>query len=365
MNRLQKARETINRVDGEMAKLFAERMQAVAEVAAVKQELGLPILDEKREAEVIRRNAALMEDEGLKAYYIQFLESNMAISRAYQSRLTEGMRVAYSGVNGAFAHIAVGRIFPDAKAVSYPDFLSAYDAVESGECDCAVLPMENSYAGDVTQVVDRAYEGRLFINGIYDLAIDQNLLALPDAKLEDIREVVSHPQALAQCAEYLKKKGWQTIPATNTAVAACRVAEEGRKDLAAVASAQTAALYGLKILEKKINQSRNNTTRFAVFSPVENRPNGEDRHFIMFFTVKNEAGSLGKAVSVIGSYGFNLKALKSRPTKNANWEYYFYVEGEGSLHSPEGEAMLEELKETCSALKILGSYGRETLLKEE
>ena len=365
MKRLQEAREIINRVDGEMAKLFAERMKAVSMVAEAKRDMGMQIFDPAREAEVIRRNAALIKDEGLKAYYIQFLESNMAISRAYQSRLLDGMRVAYSGVNGAFAHIAARRIFPDAKLVSYPDFLSAYDAVEAGECDCAVLPMENSYAGDVTQVVDRAYEGRLFINGIYDLAIDQNLLALPDAKIEDVRQVVSHPQALTQCGEYLKKKGWDLIPATNTAVAACRVAEEGRKDLAAVASAETAALYGLKILEKNINQSRNNTTRFAVFSPVENRPTGEDNHFIMFFTVKNEAGSLGKAVSVIGRNGFNLKALKSRPTKNANWEYYFYVEGEGSLHSEAGTRMLEELKETCSAIKILGSYGRETLLKEE
>ncbi|MBQ4323489.1 MAG: chorismate mutase [Clostridia bacterium] len=365
MKRLEEARKIIDRVDGEMAKLFAERMKAVAMVAEAKKDLGLQIFDPAREEEVIRRNSARVEDEGLKSYYINFLQSNMEISRAYQSRLLDGMRVAYSGVNGAFGQIAAHRIFPDATLVSFPDFLSAYDAVEQGDCDCAVLPMENSYAGDVTQVVDRAYEGSLYINGIYDLEIVQNLLAVPGTSMSDIKEVISHPQALSQCAEYLREKGFKTTSATNTAVAACRVAESGRHDIAAVASLETARLYGLQVMEKRINESSNNTTRFAVFSRVENRPLGDENHFIMFFTVKNEAGSLGKAVSVIGQNGFNLRALKSRPTKNANWEYYFYVEGEGALSSDRGRKMLEELKANCAAIKVVGAYDREKLLKEE
>ena len=349
MKRLEEARKIIDRVDGEMAKLFAERMKAVAMVAEAKKDLGLQIFDPAREEEVIRRNSARVEDEGLKSYYINFLQSNMEISRAYQSRLLDGMRVAYSGVNGAFGQIAAHRIFPDATLVSFPDFLSAYDAVEQGDCDCAVLPMENSYAGDVTQVVDRAYEGSLYINGIYDLEIVQNLLAVPGTSMSDIKEVISHPQALSQCAEYLREKGFKTTSATNTAVA----------------SLETARLYGLQVMEKRINESSNNTTRFAVFSRVENRPLGDENHFIMFFTVKNEAGSLGKAVSVIGQNGFNLRALKSRPTKNANWEYYFYVEGEGALSSDRGRKMLEELKANCAAIKVVGAYDREKLLKEE
>ena len=310
------------------------------------------------------RNAERIQEEELKPYYVRFLQSNMELSRAYQSRLLEGMRVAYSGVNGAFGQIAAERIFPDATLVSYPDFLSAYDAVEGGECDCAVLPMENSYAGDVTQVVDRAYEGSLFINGVYDLEIVQNLLALPGTTLEEITEVISHPQALSQCADFLRKLQVKTTSATNTAVAACRVAEEGRRDLAAIASSETARLYGLQILQSHINESNSNTTRFAVFSKAERRPTGQDNRFIMFFTVKNEAGSLGRAVSVIGRNGFNLRALKSRPTKNANWEYYFYVEGEGNLFSPQGEAMLSQLKTACSSVKVVGSFDGETLLKE-
>ena len=365
MDKLKEAREIIDRVDREMADLFCQRMRAVEMVAEAKKNLGLQIFDPVREQEVIRKNSARVTDEALKSYYVEYLNANMELSRAYQSRLLEGMRVAYSGVNGAFAHIAATRIFPDAKAVSYPDFLAAYDAVESGECDCVVLPIENSYAGDVTQVVDRAFEGNLYINGIYQLEIVQNLLAVKGACLSEIKEVISHPQALSQCAEYLREMGVKTTAATNTAVAASQVAEWGRRDVAAVASLETARLYGLQVLEKHINESSNNTTRFAVFSRAENRPTGNENQFVMFFTVKHEAGSLGKAVSVIGENGFNLRCLKSRPTKNANWEYYFYVEGEGDLSSPAGRKMLDQLKENCSSLKVAGAFDREKLLKEE
>ncbi len=365
MDKLQEARRIIDQVDGEMARLFCRRMEAVGMVAEAKKELGLPIFDPEREAEVVQKNAARVEDEALKSYYIDYLNANMALSKAYQSRLLDGMRVAYSGVNGAFGHIAATRIFPDATPVSYPDFLAAYDAVEQGECDCAVLPVENSYAGDVTQVVDKAFEGRLYINGVYDLEVVQNLLALPGTSIADIKEVISHPQALSQSAKYLKEKGVKTTAATNTAIAAARVAEMGRHDVAAVASLETARLYGLTVLEKHINESSNNTTRFAVFSKAENRPTGEENRFIMFFTVKNEAGSLSKAISVIGEKGFNLRSLKSRPTKGTNWEYYFYVEGEGALNSRKGEEMLEELKKVCSAVKVVGAFDRERLLKED
>ena len=195
--------------------------------------------------------------------------------------------------------------------------------------------------------------------------IVQNLLAVPGTSMSEIKEVVSHPQALSQCANYLREKGFKTVSATNTAIAAARVAESGRHDIAAVASLETARLYGLQVMEKHINESSSNTTRFAVFSRVENRPTGKENQFVMFFTVKHEAGSLGRAVSVIGANGFNLRCLKSRPTKNANWEYYFYVEGEGSLYGERGQKMLSELKDACSSIKIAGAYDREKLLKEE
>lgn len=179
MNSLEKARETINRVDSEMAALFTERMRAAELVAAYKKEHGLPITDAEREAAVIRNGAQQVEDPILREYYVRFIQETMALSRAYQSRLLEGMRVAYSGTEGAFAHIATGKLFPSAEKIGFPDFESAYRAVENGECDAAVLPVENSTNGEVGQVMDLMFSGGLFVNRMLDLPVTQDLLVKP------------------------------------------------------------------------------------------------------------------------------------------------------------------------------------------
>ncbi len=362
MTELEKARLTINEVDREMAVLFEKRMDAAKIVAEYKRLHGTQVTDPVREAEVIKRNSALIGNEDYKSYYINFLQNNMEISKHYQHRLLEGMRVAFSGVEGAFANIAAGRVFPDAIAEPYPDFKSAYDSVVNGECDCAILPVENSFNGDVGQVMDLAFFGPLYINGIYDIGIVQNLLAVKGATLSDIKTVISHPQALGQCADFIKKHGFNTEEAVNTAVAAKLVAESGRRDIAAIASDEAAEKYGLLKLAPHINQSNSNTTRFAVFTRSPKTPCSADNHFILLFTVTNEAGSLGKAISIIGENGFNLKALKSRPTKELIWSYYFYAEGEGNINSPDGKKMLSQLKEKCSELKVVGCFEKEITL---
>ena len=352
---LEAARETINRVDREMARLFEERMNAVRKVAEYKMAHGLQVLDPEREKQVIERNSALIEDAELKSYYISFLNESMAISRKFQHRLMEGQRVAYSGVPGAFAHIASARIFPDAVCVPYGNFKAAYDSVLSSECDCAVLPIENSVNGDVTQVMDMAYAGNLYISGVYELRVEHCLLALPGASIDDIKTVVSHEQALGQCSSYLSAHGWTQKSAVNTAVAAKEAAEAGDKTVAV-------ELYGLRVLERKINEGTNNVTRFAVFTREPIVPAPSNNRFIMFFTVKNEAGSLMKAVEAIGKNGFNLRALKSRPTKEANWEYYFYAEGEGTIADKSGRRMLEDLEEVCGKIKLIASFDKDSSL---
>lgn len=359
MTELEKARQTINEVDKQMAELFEKRMDAARIVAEYKKQNGLKIDDFAREEQVISNNTALIEDEDYKSYYINFLRETINLSKLLQHRLLEGMRVAYSGVEGAFANIVAERIFPDANCVGYKDFAAAYNAVVNGECDCAVLPVENSFNGDVGKVMDLSFFGSLFVNGIYEAEITQNLLGLKSAKLEDIKTVISHAQALGQCASYIEKHGFETKEAVNTAVAAKTVAEGGDKTVAAIASAEAAEKFGLKILESHINESNQNSTRFAVFSRSEKAKLPTDNHFIMLFTVNNAAGSLGRAISVIGEHGFNLKALKSRPTKELVWDYYFYAEGEGNIGSEQGKEMLEELSKCCSNLKILGSFEKE------
>ena len=352
---LDEARKIINEVDSKMAELFVKRMRAAEMVFEYKKDYGLPILDQKREDAVVEKNAALIEDDILKGYYIDYIKHLMSVSRAYQYRMQSGLKVAYSGVEGAFAHIAAGRIFPESNRVSYRDFKSAYDSVVSGESDVAVLPIENSYAGEVGQTIDLIFSGGLFINGIYELEIHQNLLGLPDATVEDIKKVTSHPQALSQCHDYISLRGFGTEEANNTAVAAKAVASMKDKSLGAIASVETAEIYGLKVLEANINKNGENTTRFAVLSKV--RANSSSlSNSVLMFTVKNEAGSLAEAISIIGKYGYNMTALRSRPLKKHSWQYYFYIEIDGTTDTKEGQKMLKELNSVCDKLKVAGTF---------
>lgn len=355
---LDEARKEINRIDKEMARLFEERMRCAEAVAEYKKERGLAILDKAREDEIIKANSALISDEAIKEYYVNFLRNNMAVSRAYQERLISGMKVAFAGTEGAFAHIAANKLYPTAKKVAYGDFKSAYRAVEDGECDIAVLPVENSYNGEVGQVTDLMFSGTLYVNGMLELGVDQDLLGLPEAKLEDIKTVMSHPQALAQCAKYIKKAGLVPIEYSNTALAAKEVLKRGDVSLGAIASGEAAEIFGLRVLDKNINEARSNTTRFAVFSRVANKKVAKESgvHSILLFTVRNEAGSLARAIDVIGNHGFNMRTLRSRPMKELLWEYYFYVEAEGNIQSEAGQNMLEELSEFCDKLKFVGTY---------
>ena len=358
-NKLEEARKIINDVDAQMAQLFLKRMRAAELVYEHKKEYGLPILDQKREDLVIARNSALIGDEVIRGYYMDYLKNVMAISRAYQYRMQSGLKVAYSGVEGAFAHIAAGRIFPESSRVSCRDFKAAYDAVVSGECDAAVLPIENSYAGEVGQTIDLIFSGNLCINGIYELEIHQNLLGIPGAAVEDIRKVTSHPQALSQCHDYIRQRGFDAEEASNTAVAAKLVADTKDKSLGAIASVETAEIYGLKVLEANINKSGENTTRFAVLSKVRAVSPGLTSSVLMF-TVKHEAGSLAKAISIIGKYGYNMTALRSRPLRKHSWQYYFYIEIDGTVDTENGENMMEELKLVCDRFKVAGTFAPHT-----
>ncbi len=359
MDKLKKARETINRVDEEMARLFVERMGAAAEVAAYKKEHGLPILDAAREATVIERGAAFIKDESLKEYYVTFLKNMMAVSRGYQSQLLDGMRIAYSGTEGAFAHMAAGKIFPEADRVGYADFAAAYRAVESSEAYAAVLPIENSFAGEVAQVTDLLFFGSLSVSGIYDFAVVQNLLTKPGVKLSEIKRVVSHPQALSQCADYIAKHGFAVAECENTALAAKSVAEGDDPTVAAIAGEEAAEIFGLSVLDRSINESAGNTTRFAVFTRARHplpATVGQGGRFILLFTVLNEAGALARAIDIIGRFGFNMRTLRSRPIKDMMWKYYFYVEAEGNIDSAEGRAMLAALGQFCDSLKVGGTF---------
>ena len=358
MRDLSEIRLKINEIDDKMRVLFEERMNAVREVAEYKKANGLPILDTERERDLLEMNAVKIEDESLRPYYVSFLESNMANSRRYQDMLINGIKIAYSGAMGAFAYIATCKLFPNASRIAYPNFEAAYTACAQGECDIAVLPIENSVGGEVGAVSDLMFSGPLKVNGVVEIDVAHCLLGKPGSVRSEIREVVSHPQALAQCRPYIREHGFSEREYENTALAAEFVSKGDDPTVAAIASAEAASIFGLDILEKNINESRSNTTRVAVFSRSEHKHEKSDTgvHSILLFTVKNEAGSLAKALDIIGKHGFNMRVLRSRPMKSLMWQYYFYIEIEGNANSKEGKRMIEDLEEFCDKIKIVGSY---------
>lgn len=360
MDSLEEIRKQIDAVDAQMSGLFEARMELSRQIIDYKMTHGLAISDPAREEDVVRRNSARVGDPDIREYYVRFQKELMALSRDWQRRLSKGLRVAYSGVPGAFAYIAAARMFPGAQLLSYPDFGAAYHSCEAGETDVVVLPFENSFAGEVSTVTDLMFSGSLYVNQAAEIEAEQNLLGLPGADKSRIREVYSHPQALAQCAEYLQRNGFEGRECSNTAVAAKKVSSLQDPAVAAIGSAEAAELYGLEVLEPRINTGTVNKTRFAAFSRMlrldtENKRK-MGKHFILMYTVKNEAGALAQTLNIIGAHNFNMCNLHSRPMKELLWNYYFFVELDGDVATEEGNSLLRELGPLCDRLKLVGSF---------
>lgn len=203
------------------------------------------------------------------------------------------------------------------------------------------------------------FSGDLYINGIYNLAVSQNLLCVKGAKKSDIKRVVSHRQAIDQSMDYIRENDFEICEAANTAVAAKAVADANDKSTAAIASLETAPIYGLEVLDRNINKSNVNTTRFAVLSKAMSE--SENENTVLLFSVSNNAGSLAKAVNIIGKYNYNMISLRSRPLKDHPWKYYFYVEIDKNVNTELGKIMLNELKEQCDLLKVAGTFSERSI----
>ena len=272
----------------------------------------------------------------------------------------QDIQAAFCGSAGAYAHIALRRLFPDAATVPFGDFTQAYRSVENGQCELAVLPLENSFAGEIGTVTDLVFTGGLYIALTAELPVRHCLLCADNADSDSVRTVVSHPQALSQCAGFIRSRGLKTEASSSTASAAEYVKIRGDASLAAIASEDAAEIYGLSILERHINDAPDNTTKFAVFSrePDFLRAqdfSGNDR-FVLVFTVRDNAGALAEALSVLGAHGYNLSVVRSRPMRQLQWKYYFYAEAEGSADSENGRTMLRELSAVCTHLRLVGSF---------
>lgn len=353
MTTLEQARNSINKIDVQMASLFVKRMEAVSQVLSYKQENNLPVFDAVREAQVIENNTMLISDKEYKSYYHEFINNLMDISKQYQRSLLALQSVGFQGTEGAYSHIALTKLFKDVNTKEYVTFEQVFEAVLNDEICCGIVPFENSYTGEVGEVLDLLFKYNCHIQEIYDLKIEHNLLGVKGAKLEDIKQVFSHHQAISQCKQYLDTLPVQAVPYHNTALAAKYISEYGDISKAAIASIETAQLYNLTVLAKNVNTSAENTTRFIVISK-QLRLKGA--RFNMMFTLEHNAGQLARAMQIIGNYGFNMESVKSKSLHNLPWQYYFYVELVGDGYSKQAIAMREELGGICKDIKLLGVY---------
>lgn len=371
---LDEFRMEIDRIDEQIMKLFSERMAIVDDIARLKKAEGLSVMVPDREKEIIEK-AMTYVPHAISFYAAALYRRILELSRERQRSLlsTDYMgpissllksakppvdhpRVCVQGVEASFAMSAALRIYPDARLTYVDRWEDVLYALAEGSCDYGVLPVENSLAGPVGEVFDLLIKYRFYIARAISLPVDHYLLGVRGAKLTDIRRVYSHPHAFPQCGDYLKKHPrFELIPYTNTAAAAEYVAREGKKEYAAISSRDCAHLYGLDILAKSIQQSARNCTRFiSVARQPEIAPDANK--VSLFFMLPHVTGSLYHTLARFAANGININKIESRPNRERNFEYYFYLDFVGSVRSRLTLNLLNALSEELPGFHFLGNY---------
>ena len=367
---LSEIRRKIDEIDDEMAALYVKRMALSAEVAKNKSKTGKAVTDGEREREIVYRLAEKSPKE-LTVYLKELYDTVFFTSKAYQSALigrtsrtveelkkliadgfTEMPALATVACQGI---TAAQKFFPVPNIVYVKNFEGVFGAVESGLCEYGVLPIENSTAGSVLEVYDLMRKHNFHIVRSVRVRIAHCLAALPDAELKDIKNVISHPQALMQCGEFIKNSGYLSQADENTAVSARRVAESGDKTLAALCSKECAAEYGLKILKENVQTSDLNFTRFILIKKDLCIYKGADKISVMT-SLPHEAGSLNRMLGRFSALGLNLTKLESRPIAGSDFEFMFYFDFDGDVTEPAVHNLIAELENGSDNFVFLGAY---------
>lgn len=372
-----KLRNEINAVDDEIAALYVKRMALGKEIALYKREHNVPLENPEREKEILNRVTAVMPDD-IKLYGKQVFNLLFDTSKAYQAKIAEiksGVRddielamrggtkqfpveasVACQGVAGAYSGIAAEKIF-ELSAISYfKDWDSVFSAVEKGFCRYGVLPIENSSVGSVNAVYDLMRKHNFYVVRSIKLRVQHYLLAKHGVKIADIKEIVSHEQAITQCSEFLKSLGDIKITrCDNTAQAAKTVSESERHDIACLSARECAGIYGLSVLKSAVQDRDGNYTRFIAISKNLEIFDGADKISITV-NLPHEAGSLNKILNRFSTAGLNLTKLESRPMPNSPFEFAFYFDFEADIKKDEVKNLLAELDNSCENFLFLGAY---------
>lgn len=376
MRDLLEIRNEIDELDSEIVRLYEKRMQLTSDVAEYKINTGKQVFDKEREASKLTtlegKAGSVFTKHGIR----ELFEQIMAMSRKKQYQLlTEhgvvyrpefekvdaldysNARIVFQGLEGAYSQEAMEMFFGEnCDSFHVATWKDAMEAIRMGKADYAVLPIENSSAGIVSENYDLLVEYDNYIVGEQIIRIDHALLGLEDGDEAGITSVYSHKQSLMQCSDFLEQHNeWEKFSVSNNAVAARKVKEDGDRHQAAIASAKNAQIYGLKVLRNSIQNNKNNSTRFIVVTgrKIYTKVAG---HISICFEVNHESGALYHALSHFIYNGLNMTNIQSRPLQNKNWEYRFFVDFDGTFEDNAVQNALRGLKEETISFKILGTY---------
>ena len=375
---LKDIRRELDELDEEIVKLYEKRIGLCNLVAEYKKTSGKNVLDKEREKQKLENVKSLVDDEYVKKAAEELYKQIMTASRRQQYRLLKdrslsetqkfvqirqlpktedkSARIVYQGVEGAYSHQTALAYFGMGYDIFHEDtFEKAVERVEDGTADYAVIPIENSTAGYVRDTYNLLVDKDVYITDEYFQSIDHALLGIKGAKTEDIKKVYSHPQALMQCAEYIKKHNFEAVAYLNTATSAVRIKEEADASKAAIAGKAAAKKYGLEILDEGISEVKENITRFVILAKKPMYKENSKKLSLMF-ELRHEAGALYDVLGNIIFNGLNMLNIESVPIKDKAWEYRFFVDVEGNLSDANIKNMLSGMSEETLRLKILGNY---------
>jgi chorismate mutase/prephenate dehydratase len=349
---LEDLRKQIDDLDSQIIKLIAERINIAQDIGQEKRDAGKPVEDKAREQQVLEKvkNIAFTEnidpDEIGKIYQKIFVLSKEA----------QSVTVSFQGEAGAYSEEAAYQFFgAGARLKPCESLENTFQAVEKGEVQYGLVPVENSLEGSISRTYDLLLDSQLRVYGETQLRIVHCLIGLPGAQIDSIKEVYSHPQALGQCKNFLRQMGWKLTPSYDTAGSVKLIKESGLIDRAAIASARAAEIYGMKILVRSIEDNTHNITRFFILARQDAEPSSNDKTSIVF-SVKHQPGALYDALKELAARKMNLTKIESRPTRQKPWEYNFYVDIEGHHKDAGVQEALQALEKAALFVKILGSY---------
>ncbi len=360
MTYLDDLRKEIDKVDKELVDLFEKRMEIVTEVAKYKIENKVSVLNSSREGEVIKKNTERLKNKELEPYLKDFFIRLMDLSKNYQNHKIDNakslIKVCYQGTTGSYSEQALLEYFGEG-VNSYPvkKFEDVFKELKEESAHYGVLPIENSSTGAINEVYDLLRKYGLYIVGNIALKINHNLMGLKGSRLEDIREVYSHPQALEQCSDFLSKKDWVLVPYHNTAMAAELIKNKEANYMAAIGSRKAAEVNDLEIIKENINNNNSNYTRFIIIGrSLEER---DDNNAIsIVFSNPHKPGALYDSLGIFKTNNLNMIRIESRPIIGSPWEYYFYVDLEGDINSENVKKALDEIQSNSNYFKVLGYY---------